>query len=86
MADKPLTVTKFYAEWCGPCKAFSPVLEKFVNDHNLEYEEFNIDENPHLVDQFKVTSVPTTILFNNGEEINRVVGVRTIWQLEAALL
>jgi len=62
----------FYANWCGPCKMLSPVLEK-VSDE-IKVVKVNVDENQELSRIYGVMSIPCVILFDNGEEVKRNVG------------
>ena len=70
---------KFYADWCGPCKALKPILEnvssKFGNTVNFSY--INIDEQFEVAQKYHVRSVPTVIIEKNGVEVNRFVGVQS---------
>ena len=68
----------FWAPWCGPCKMQTPVLEKLseVGDINAKIVKLNTDENPETAQKFGISSIPTLILFENGEEIDRMVGVQ----------
>lgn len=76
-------VVDFWAEWCGPCKAVAPVLEEIAGDHpdKLRVAKVNVDEHPGLAQQFQVMSIPTLILFKDGEEVQRVVGAKGKAQL-----
>lgn len=76
-------VVDFWAEWCGPCKAVAPVLEEIAGDHpdKLRIAKVNVDEHPGLAQQFQVMSIPTLILFKDGEEVQRVVGAKGKAQL-----
>jgi thioredoxin 1 len=68
----------FFAEWCGPCKRLTPVLEEVapqVASHCAIYK-LNIDECGGICSKFDITSVPTLVLLQDGHEINRIVGLR----------
>lgn len=67
----------FYADWCAPCHAIAPTLEELAREHvgRLTVAKVNIDEQPGLAARFKVQSIPTLLLFQNGTVVDRVVGV-----------
>lgn len=66
----------FWATWCGPCKMLSPIVDEVAEETNGEFVvgKVNVDEEKELAKRFKVMSIPTLIVFKNGEEINRSVG------------
>ena len=68
----------FWAEWCGPCKMISPVLDQIAAAHpdSLRIAKINIDENLGLAQRFEVMSIPTLILFKDGEQQLRIIGAR----------
>ena len=73
----------FWAEWCGPCKMISPVLDQIAAAHpdTLRIAKINIDENLGLAQRFEVMSIPTLILFKDGEQQLRIIGARGKGQL-----
>ena len=72
--EKPI-LADFYAEWCGPCKMLSPVVEEFAGEHpEIVTVKVNVDEVFPLAARFGVVSVPTLIFFQNGEVAARSVG------------
>ncbi len=72
----------FWAEWCGPCKSLSPIIDEFSNEHKeIKVGKVNVDEEEELTAKFEVMSVPTLMVFNEGKIISREVGVRTKQQL-----
>jgi thioredoxin 1 len=75
--DQPVLVD-FWAEWCGPCRLVAPHLEALATEHpdRLTVAKLNIDENPQSPASYGVMSIPTLILFKNGEEVRRIVGAR----------
>jgi thioredoxin len=68
----------FWAEWCGPCHAVSPVLEKIAAERegDLKLVKVNIDENQNLAGRYGVMSIPTMILFKDGAPVKRIVGAK----------
>lgn len=76
-SDTPVLVD-FWAEWCVPCHMVSPVVEEIGRDKgdDLQVAKLNIDENPDITRKYGVMSIPTLMLFKNGEEAARVVGAR----------
>ena len=66
----------FWAPWCGPCKMAEPVLEELakVNEDKIAFYKVNVDENQGLSAKYDVMSVPTAILFKNGQELSRQIG------------
>ncbi len=73
-----VTVKKFSASWCGPCKALAPVMNEIKgNFSNVSFHDIDIDENFEIASQYGVRSVPTVIIENNGVEVSRFVGVQS---------
>ncbi len=66
----------FWAEWCGPCKLANPVLEELSEEYKdkLVIAKVNVDENQESVGRYNIMSIPTTILFKNGQEVGRQIG------------
>jgi thioredoxin 1 len=66
----------FYADWCGPCKMMSPVLEEFANEHpEIKVCKLNTDEQIELSLQYKVASIPMFVAVKNGETVGKTIGV-----------
>ena len=81
-SDVPVVVD-FWAEWCGPCKMISPILEEIASEHgdNVKIVKLNIDENLEVSRRFEVMSIPTLIVFRDGEPQTRIIGAKGKQQL-----
>jgi thioredoxin 1 len=82
LSDVPVVVD-FWAEWCGPCKMVAPILDEIAGDHSgrLKVVKLNVDDNPRTAQRFQVMSIPTLLLFKNGEPRSRIVGARSKAQI-----
>jgi len=65
----------FYADWCGPCRALAPALERFADSHpDVDVRKINVDENPRIAQEFGVRGIPTLVVLENGRETGRRIG------------
>ena len=69
------TIIDFYADWCGPCKMMSPIIDNIAEDDNLKVGKVNVDDNQELAIKYDIMSIPTVLIFKNGELVNRFIGV-----------
>jgi thioredoxin 1 len=71
-----LVLVDFWAQWCGPCRALAPVVESVAKQYagSAQVVKLNVDGNPSVIEKFKIEAIPTLILFQNGEEKDRMIG------------
>lgn len=88
-SDKPVIVD-FWAEWCGPCRMLTPILEDVAKAHSdkVTVVKVNIDQEPELAQQYQVMSIPTVKIFKGGAEVKTQVGVqpKAFWEKEIEAL
>jgi len=85
--NKPVSVIDFFAEWCMPCLIMAPVIEELADKFKgkIKFAKVNIDENSSIAGKFKIMSIPTLIIFKEGEEVERIIGAIDSEQLEEKL-
>jgi len=86
-SEQPILVD-FWAPWCGPCRAMSPALEAAAEEleGNAKVFKINVDDNPSVSPRFNVRGIPTLILFKDGREASRLVGLSSKEQIEALVI
>ena len=77
----------FYADWCGPCKMMSPIIDSIAEEaeKNIKVGKINVDENPYLAEKYNVMSIPTIMVFKAGNPVKTFVGVTSKSQILEAL-
>ena len=85
--NEGVTLVDFWAEWCGPCKIMNPVLEEIASEYDgkVTVGKINVDEQSNLAIKYNVSSIPTLLLFKNGEIQEQFVGVTSKDDLKKAL-
>jgi thioredoxin 1 len=85
-SDKTILVD-FWAEWCGPCRAVSPILDQIASEHSdkITVVKLNVDDNPQTAAKYQITSIPAMKVYQGGEVVKTVIGAKPKPALEADL-
>jgi thioredoxin 1 len=76
VSTNDLVLIDFWADWCGPCKKLSPILDEISNERGLLVGKLNVDENPVKVAEYSVHSIPTMVLFKSGQPVKTIAGAK----------
>lgn len=75
ISNNDITLIDFYADWCGPCKALSPIIDEIAeSESHIAVGKVNVEEEKELATKYRVRSIPTMVIFKDGKEVNRLVG------------
>jgi thioredoxin 1 len=76
VSTNDLVLVDFWAEWCGPCKMLSPILDEIADESGLLVGKLNVDENPAKMEEYSIHSIPTMVLFKSGQPVKTITGAK----------
>jgi thioredoxin 1 len=87
LASSDTIMVDFWAEWCGPCRAVSPILDQIAAEHadKIKIVKLNVDDNPQMAMKYQITSIPAMKVFRGGEVVKTVIGAKPKPAIEADL-
>ena len=76
--NEKLVLVDFWAEWCGPCRAVSPILDQIASEHSekIKIVKLNVDDNPQIAMKYQITSIPAMKVFKGGEVVKTIIGAK----------
>ena len=77
ISNTKTTLVDFYADWCGPCQMLSPIIDEIAKESTIDVAKVNVDKNQNLAAKYNVMSIPTLIIFKDGKEHSRMIGVQS---------
>jgi thioredoxin 1 len=83
----PVMVVDFWAAWCGPCRTVAPIIEQLAKEYSgrAAFGKLNVDENPLTSSEFQVESIPTLLIFRDGEPVDGIIGAAPKYEIESKL-
>ena len=82
LSSSKTVIIDFYADWCGPCKMFAPIIEEIAAENeNVKVVKINVDQAQDLAMEYQVMSIPTVVIIKDGKEINRNIGIASKTQI-----
>ena len=75
LINEEKVLVDFYADWCGPCRMLSPIIDEVSTEQNIKVVKVNVDNHEDIAKKYGIMSIPTIILFKNGEEKNKNIGL-----------
>jgi thioredoxin 1 len=87
LSKHPLMVVDFWAAWCGPCRMVAPIIEQLAKEYSgrVAFGKLDVDENPLTSGEFQVRSIPTLLVFRDGQPVDGIIGAVPKYQIESKL-